>query len=231
MKKIKNLATKAMALICVCLCGVLLTNCNDDLQRTRALFGEWRGYWGMYYEYEYRGRVYVFDSYNTDLVFYPNSQYATYGDGYQVDWYLKGPYSRISLHFLWEVRNGRIYLTYPGNHMYDTDIYDYFLNDFEFYGYFGNSNERFDMVKLAQYNWAPYFGHEYYYWTYDDWSWNEYNGYYYTRSTKKGNLADKARQDTIGTSAEVASSEDTTTEGRIIKIGCRKADEKTTEGR
>ena len=222
MRRIKKFTT-ITALVIASFCGLLMTNCNTDIQRSRVLFGEWEGYWGMYYEYLYMGRVYIFNSYATNLVFYPNHEYATYGDGYQVDFYRVGPYSRISLHFFWEVRNGRIYLSYPGNREYDAEIYDYFLNDFEFYGYFGSTSERFDMVKLASYNWAPYYQYDYHYWTYDSWSWNGYDGPYYTRSTETENLSDNQIPD--------LSEGDSTNEGRIIKIGCRKAEEKTVEGK
>ena len=60
----------------------------------------------MYYEYEYRGHIYTFDSYDTDIVFYPEYDYATYGYGYQVDWYEEGPYERMSFKFNWEIRDG-----------------------------------------------------------------------------------------------------------------------------
>lgn len=223
MTRLKNFGKTVMTIAIICLGGLLLTNCNSDIRESRTLSGEWQGYWGMYYEYEYRGRIYVFDSYASDVVFYPNHEYATYGDGYQVDWYRTGPYSRISLHFLWEIRNGRIFMSYPGNHMYDAEIYDYFLNDYEFYGFFGNSNERFDMIKLVSYNWTPYYQYDYHYWTYDSWSWNGYNGYYYTRSAETEN-----QYDTQGSNL---STEDNKSGGRLIRIGCHKAEGKTTKGK
>lgn len=217
MKSVKFF-TAVVSLVFTSFCGLLLTSCNDDLQRSRVLFGEWQGYWGMYYEYLYMDRSYIFTSYSTDLVFYPQHEYATYGDGYQVDWYSVGPYSRISMHFYWEVRNGRIYLDYPGYSEYNAEIYDYFLNDFEFYGYFGSNGERFDMVKLASYNWAPYRQYNYYCWRYDDWSWNGYDGPYYTRSTEDKILSDNQNP--------VLSDGDIPNEGRIIRIGNHMAEGK-----
>ena len=183
-----------------CIAAMMMTACDSDSSRSEVLFGEWEGNWGMYYEYEYRGRVYIFNSYMSDVVFYPDHRYATWGDGYQVDWYSEGPYSRISMYFKWEVRNAIIYLTYPGYPEYNADIYDYYLDDYRFRGRFSHSSDMFNMRRLSFYDWAPYYGYDYYYWTYDPWVWDGYNGYYYSRATDSN-----AKE----------------SEGRIIKIGNR----------
>ncbi len=196
-------------------CMALLTACNRDSERAEVLFGEWEGYWGMYYETEYRGRIYVFYSDYSDIVFYPDHKYATWGDGYQVDWYSVGPYSSISLYFTWEVRNGAIYLTYPGYPEYNADIYDYYLDDFRFRGYFGGSGESFDMYLLRAFDWAPYRGYTYHTWAYDPWVWDGYNGYYYTRSTS--HTEDK---NAFATESK---------EGRILRIGNRFKDTGSTK--
>lgn len=206
-KKITTLGAVILASACMLLCS-----CNDDIERSRVLFGEWQGYWGMFYEYNYRGRIYRFDSYSTDVVFYPDHEYATYGEGYQVDWYDRGPYSRLSFRFAWEVRNGIIYLTYPGFHEYDAEIYDYYLDDFQFSGYFGNSGSGFRLRKIYDYDWTPYYSYDYRYWTYDSWNWDGYYDYY----AKSLN----------GTEAVQKDDSDTNAEDGIIRIGNRLAEEK-----
>ena len=199
--------TNVKTLVLGCIAVLMMTACNSDSGRSEVLFGEWEGYWGMYYEYEYRGRVYVFDSYMSDVVFYPDHRYATWGDGYQVDWYDYGPYSHISMYFKWEVRNSVIYLTYPGYPEYNSDIYDYYLDDYRFRGRFNNSSDMFNMRRLTFYDWAPYYNYDYYYWTYDSWAWDGYNGYYYSRAANEGEKGELKGTDSP--------------EGRIISIGNR----------
>lgn len=36
-----------------------MTACDDDVMQSRVLTGKWRGDWGMYYHYVYRGRIYT----------------------------------------------------------------------------------------------------------------------------------------------------------------------------
>lgn len=207
----KKAITILQLLAAVSLCTVL-SSCNDeDTEESIVLSGQWQGDWGMYYEIEHRGHIYTFDSYDTDIVFYPDYDYATHGYGYQVDWYREGPYERLSYRFDWNIRNGVIYLTYPGYPEYNTSIRDYRMNNNRFTGYFDNGSDPFYLNKIADYyDWTYYYDYGYYhYWTYDSWDWGYYPYYAKTRSTSADN-------DT----ASVPSTED-----RIVKIGSRLAEQ------
>ena len=61
--------------ISAALVSVLLfnTSCQEleDYNQSITLSGQWTGDFGMYYDYEYRGHILTFDSYDTDIVFYP----------------------------------------------------------------------------------------------------------------------------------------------------------------
>ena len=207
MKKIFTL----LNLVALLSLGALTASCerDPDTEESMVLSGQWQGDWGLSYDYEYRGRVYTFDSFDTDIVFYPDYDYATHGYGYQVDWYRTGPYSRMSFRFEWSIRNGVINVAYPGYPEYDTTIYDYTLTNDYFAGRMGDHGLRFNLTKLADYyDWGYYrsFG-DYYYWTDADWTW----GGYYAKT--RGVAAD---------STEEASTEEPT-EGRIVKIRNRYA--------
>ena len=56
------------------LSALAFTSCREweDNNQSMALSGEWRGNFGMYYDYvDARGNVYTFDSYDTYLTFIP----------------------------------------------------------------------------------------------------------------------------------------------------------------
>lgn len=193
------------------LCSIF-TACetDEDVEESMVLTGQWQGNWGMYYDYEYRGKIFTFDSYDTDIVFYPDYDYAPYGYGYQVDWYRTGPYERLSYRFNWSIRDGIVYLTYPGYPEYNTSIREYRLNNSRFTGYFSNGTEKFTLYKIADYyDWSYYYDYgDYYYWYNDSWSWGGYYDDYYYANTRG-----TAESDSIGTAKE----------GRIVKIGSRLA--------
>lgn len=202
-------------LLVIMLLACAFTSCerDEDTDRSMCLSGQWRGDWGMYYVYNYRGHDYQFDSYDTDIVFYPDYNYATHGYGYQVDWYEFGPYERLSYRFTWNVRDGVIYLTYPGYHDYDADIYRYGLDNDYFTGYFNNGGTRFRLSKIRDYyNWDYYrpYG-DYYFWTNSSWSWNSY--YKPLRSA--------ARNESVVQSDSMHVSSYGLSEGRVVRIGNR----------
>ena len=210
MKKTSTLISLLLLMLFAC----TFTSCeeDEDTDRSMCLSGQWQGDWGMYYVYNYRGYDYTFDSYDTDIVFYPDYDYATHGYGYQVDWYDDGPYERLSYKFFWEVRDGVIYLTYPGYPDYNADIYRYGLDNDYFTGYFNNGSTRFRLAKIRDYyRWDDYYSWNYHYWVSSSWSWN---GYY-----KPSRSASASETDSL--SAVPAG----TADGRIVKIGNRlKAD-------
>ena len=184
-----------IALLAMCF---IFTSCehDEDVHESIALSGQWRGDWGMFYEIVDRGgRVYRYDSFDTDIVFYPEYNYATYGYGYQVDWYDYGPYERLSFRFKWRIDNGIVNIYYPGYPEYDTFIRDYRLDNDYFSGYLGDSGTRFRLDKIRDfYDWSYYYDYDYH-----QWGWGYYGK---TRSADSNELT-------------------LSTEGKIIKIGSK----------
>lgn len=160
------------------LCLGLFSSCdNNDTHEAMVLSGQWRGDFGMYYDYvDSYGRSYTFDSYDTDIVFYPEYDYATHGWGKQVDWYDYGPYKYQYYYFYWSIRYGVIYLRYPDAPELNTEIREYRLTNDYLTGYFDNASSRFRLVKIADYyDWSPYSG---YYGYYNRDNWYDYYPYY-----------------------------------------------------
>lgn len=183
----------------------LLTSCgDDDTQEAIVLSGQWRGDFGMYYEYvDGYGRSYTFDSYDTDIVFYPDYDYATHGWGKQVDWYEYGPYEYQYYRFYWSIRFGVIYLTYPNAPELDTRISEYRLTSDYLTGFFPGSSTRFRLYKIADYyDWSPYTS---YYGYYNRPDWGSYYPYYV--KSEKGEAPAKA-----------------TGEGKVVRRGNRFAE-------
>lgn len=151
----------AMTITSLTSCEIFLdpvANVVEDKVQSMAFAGQWTGDFGMYYTYYYNGRTYTFDSYDTDIVFYPQFGGANYGYGKQVDYYQTGPYSYEYHSFNWDIRNGVVYLTYPSDPSLNTSIYDYRMTNDYFYGYFGSSKSRFSLRKIADYyDWTPYY--------------------------------------------------------------------------
>jgi len=157
------------------------TSCDEDVDRAMVLSGQWRGDFLMSYDWQLAdGTIVTFDSYDTDIVFYPDYDYATHGWGKQVDFYEYGPYERQYYKFYWSVRDGFITLRYPKNPEYDATIADYTMTNSYLTGWFdGGSNNKFRLYKIADYyNWDVYYDDYCYYdrlnW-YDSW----YNWYYH----------------------------------------------------
>lgn len=146
---------------------------KEDTVESMALSGQWRGDFGMYYDYvDGYGRRYTFDSYDTYITFTPAYDYALYGRGTQVDYYEYGPYEYQYYKFSWRIKNGVIYLTYDYDPQLDTRISDYRMTNDHFSGTFSSSGSSFRLYKIADYyNWTPYvdiYGYEdRYEWYYD----------------------------------------------------------------
>jgi len=183
MKKFLSFAGVSAFILAVAL---FANSCSKDQERAMVLSGEWTGDFGMYYECEYLGNdgmTYTakFDSYDTDIAFYPDHEYATHGYGYQVDFYDDGPYTKQSFKFYWDVDHGRIKLTYPGYPEYNTTIRDYHLDRNSFTGFFDTGTQMFKLHKIADYyDWTPYYGYEFHYWVHTGWTWDSY--YYYAKT-------------------------------------------------
>ena len=153
------------AILCLSSCN-LVWNVEDDMDVHQSIkfAGQWTGDFGMYYTYRQNGRLYTFDSYDTDIIFYPEYDGATYGYGKQVDYYERGPYEYIYNRFDWEIHNGIIYLEYYSDASLDCAIYDYVMTDDYFRGRFGSSNDKFCLSKIADYyDWTAYIDYYNYY--------------------------------------------------------------------
>lgn len=196
-----------VALLSLCM---VFTACepDPDTEESMVLSGQWRGDWGMYYVYQYprSGREETYKSYDTDIVFYPDYDYATHGYGYQVDWYAEGPYERLSFRFTWSIVNGVVNVQYPGYPEYDTFIRDYHLDNDRFTGYLGDSAWMFSLGKIADYyDWSYYYSYgDYHYWNNSAWSYD-----YYAK--------------TRGTAESDSTAVDDASEGRIIRVGSKYA--------
>lgn len=192
--------------------GTSLTSCDiwddEDYDQAKALSGQWQGDFGMNYNYTYGGRTYTFDSYDTDVVFYPDYNGARKGWGKQVDFYEYGPYEYIYHKFDWRIVDGIVQLRYPDDPRMNTDIYDYHMTNDRFTGYFDDSNDQFCLIKIRDYyDWTPYVN-SYGYRDRNNW-YSSYGRYY----AKKRN---NAETDTLS-----AITPDTAGEGQIVGFGNR----------
>lgn len=206
----KKIVTTANFILVLMAC-ILNCSCEGYYEReypmivTNTLEGQWMGDFGMYYDYEYDGKIYSFDSYDSDVVFYSDFPGCTAGTGCQVDYYENGPYEKISLSFDWHREGGRIYLHYPGYPEYDCCLYDYRITPDSFYGYIAGSEWQFDLRRVNQYNnWAVYTCYEVHYWPYAEWDF-----YLYTRGAND-NGTNTTKVDSVSSK-----------EGKIVKIGNR----------
>lgn len=206
----KKISTLWIAL-CAVVASATLSSCDDDMSRAMTLSGEWRGDFGMFYEYEYYGRIYTFNSYDTRLVFYPDYDYATHGYGKQVDYYDQGPYVYQYYYFNWYIDRGDLVLDYPYDSNLNTVIHDYHMSSSTFYGYFGNSNNKFYLRKTADYyDWGGFTGN-YYYGPRDNW----YHGY---RNYVKHQ---PAPADSLSPIAPLPSDSTAAPQGHIVRRGNR----------
>lgn len=210
MKRIHYLLTALSTIASV----MLFSSCQymEDVNQSMVLSGEWRGDFGMYYNYVDRsGREYTFDSYDTYLTFVPAYNRARYGSGTQVDYYEYGPYEYQYYSFRWNIEGGVIYLTYDYDHNLDTRINDYHMTNDYFSGTFAYSGTSFRLYKIVDYyDWTPYvnsYGYGYR---------NNWNRSYAPGTRSDGELlTDSIATDSIAASAPVE------VEGQVISRGRR----------
>lgn len=174
---IRNLLISFIALISIS----SLTSCDEDVDRSIVLAGQWTGDFKMYYSDGYGN---TFDAEYSDIQLIPAYNYATYGTGQEVDFFSNRPYGYDgygrpiycplryqTFYFKWEVKDGYIYLYYPYNSDLNVAIYDYSLSPARFRGYFGDSHTFFDLHKLEDFYWSDYnYNDNYYGYGY----WNSY---------------------------------------------------------
>ncbi|MBQ0019023.1 MAG: hypothetical protein KBT39_00695 [Bacteroidales bacterium] len=177
MKTKSKLQAAFYALMMVISIGIF-TSCDEDDKKAYKMDGDWYGDFGMYY---YTNRGQRFDSYDTRMQFVQSSPWSNHGYGTQVDWYKYGPYEFIYHQFRWEVHNGTIFINYKWESEWNCQIHDYNLTWNNFYGYFGDSNEKFTLYKLYDYDFQPYYAHDYgwgYFTTYPGYNPYPYQPYY-----------------------------------------------------
>lgn len=139
--------------------AVAMASCTDnDTQQAYDLNGYWQGsIEGDYYSDRYGG----YDSWDTEIWFVQDGDFASGGYGREID-YNRRTGDAYDVEFDWEVRNGRILLDYY-------DGYRVIIRDYELYhvgsgqrfrGYFddwdtGRTLAAFDLVKIGGWSdWA-----------------------------------------------------------------------------
>lgn len=207
---------RPLTLLCALLALWGLAACDDDLDQAMALSGEWKGDFGMYYDYAERGRVYRFEASCTRLTFLPRYDYATSGTGRQMDYYDYGPYSYQYYSFTWRVSDGVVYLYYDYDPQLNAAISDYRMTNDVFSGHIGQGGEPFQLYKTRDYyDWTPYVNYDYRYGPRNDWQ-RHYPGYLYAPATHSSDSGE--RRDTAGA-------------GRVLRRGSRLADKAAREAR
>lgn len=203
----RNYFTSAMMFITM-LCSIFtLTSCDEENREANRLNGEWEGDFGMYYEYRHSGRTYRFDSFDSYLQL-NNGLFSDHGTGVQIDFYDYGPYREVWHDIVWRVNRdtyGNLYLSfhYRGESEWDTDIYRYRLNSYQFSGYFGDSDNRFILHRLTPpegFSWEPYYAQDYGYYYNSGWSNSYFDRYPYYAPSK--NSKTKTEADATATDPE-----------------------------
>lgn len=154
MKKFIFAITAALAMM------ASFSSCDeDDRARANVLSGEWEGDFYAYYEYSFDQMpdkwFRAFADYSL-LYFTPDHNRAYYGYGYEVDYYTSAvtynnaPYERFVNKFNWEIRDGRISITFPKDANLDVTIKRYELDNEVFSGYF-ESGHPFCLYKQSDY--------------------------------------------------------------------------------
>ena len=140
--------------------AVMFASCQfiEDDNQSMVLSGEWRGDFGMYYNYvDKYGYEYTFDCYDSYLTFVPAYSHAHHGKGTQVDYYEYGPYEYQYYSFNWSIDGSVIYLTYDYDHELDTRISDYHMTNDRLTGRFAYTDNSFCLYKMYDYyDWTPY---------------------------------------------------------------------------
>ena len=73
--EMKRLSQKILLALTM-MCSLWLTSCDEDISLSMTLSGKWKGDWGMYYVYEYRGHEMIFNCYDTHIEFFPDYDMA-----------------------------------------------------------------------------------------------------------------------------------------------------------
>lgn len=142
-----------------------LTSCDNDWDEAMVLSGEWQGNFCMSYCTTNRyGEEVWYDADYSRLVFEPNYDYATRGTGYEIDYYMYGPYESEYFAFRWKVSDGRIIINYLDAPELDVYISEYHIDNDYLWGYFTESHKKFQLYKrYDHYDWTPYVNNDHLY--------------------------------------------------------------------
>ena len=187
---IKKTSTLLGFTLLLSLCAVL-SSCNKDEKLSNRISGKWEGDWGM--SYEDREGV-NHHSHHSIVEFYSDGLNETQGSGYQEDYYVDGPFTKLGFYFEWSINHKIIYINYPGYPHLNCAIRDYAMKKKHFTGYIGNTP--FDLHNLEKdYKWWNYTaryiatGAAVLLWMADG-TYLYYDDYYATRSASDGMLDD-----------------------------------------
>lgn len=212
----KKLSSLSYLLVLVATCAFLTSCERDDVDRAMDLSGGWTGFFGTYYTIEDPdGKEVDFIADRTDIEFTPDRDYATFGHGYQVDYFNRGngPYEKLYYYFRWSINNGVIVMSYEAHPEYSGRIFDYHLTRNRFSGRFEHATVPFNLDKLSNYYYLEDYYHRYNYyysWDYVDWSWD-----YYYYAKERGAQA----EDSTSAEAKAIPSEKSAEKPKIIRIG------------
>ncbi|MDD6436861.1 MAG: hepatitis A virus cellular receptor 1 [Prevotella sp.] len=149
--------TSLLAMVMVVLLSATVTSCDPDDDIAYTLEGTWKGYMGVYRDYDNRD----YGSTYTELYFERDPYRYSSGRGYWVDYYKEHPWSSrnyVASRISWTVSSGVIYVNFvdEGTRI---EIRDYALNDGVFSGciYYGNTTVEFHMRHVDSPNWDSYY--------------------------------------------------------------------------
>lgn len=156
----KRYLTHISTTILTVMTALCLISCDKDVDTAYDLAGIWEGtILGDFYYDRYGGAV-ATTTWNTQIEFIQNGSFSTGGSGREVDYNPDTGFNSFTT-FTWEVRNGRIYMSY-------SDGYQIVINDYEMYtfankpyfrGYFtdwttGEQIASFNLAKTS--SWASW---------------------------------------------------------------------------
>lgn len=134
----------------------LFAACDEDVDKAYDLNGIWEGTInGNYYNDHYPNES--SESWDTEICFVQDGDFSNGGYGVERDYALNSNYYTQNK-FDWEVRNGRIYLSYDDGYDVIIDDYDIYSrgNSLRFRGYFNNSKgtrlASFDLIKTEEWS-------------------------------------------------------------------------------
>ncbi|MDO4496615.1 MAG: hypothetical protein Q4B58_02090 [Bacteroidales bacterium] len=144
---------------------------DDDVDQAMVLSGEWEGDFGMSYCIDWHGEEIWFDADYSVLTFIPAYDLATHGTGYEMDYYMYGPYESEFFKFRWKVDGGEVIIKYYDPSLNDLYINNYYMDNDYFGGRFQESGMKFKLFKRKDfYDWTPWLEKDHSYKYRNDWT-------------------------------------------------------------